>query len=39
MRRTSAGEINPPHFGHTASSDACTLSKLIFLDLGMIWVF
>jgi hypothetical protein len=35
MRRTSAGEIKPPHFGHTASSDARTFSRLIFRDLGM----
>jgi hypothetical protein len=29
MLRTSAGGIKPPHFGHTASSDALT-----FLDFG-----
>jgi hypothetical protein len=29
MRRTSAGGIKPPHFGHAASSDART-----FLDFG-----
>jgi hypothetical protein len=30
MGRTSAGEITFPHFGHTASSDASTFSRLIF---------
>jgi hypothetical protein len=33
MRRTSAGEITFPHFGHTASRDACTFSKLTLLAL------
>ncbi len=35
MRRNSAGEITFPHFGHTASSDAHTFSRLIFCELGM----
>jgi predicted DNA binding protein len=35
MRRTSAGGIKAPHFGHTASSDARTFSRLIFRELGM----
>jgi hypothetical protein len=35
MRRTSAGGINFPHFGHTASSDARTFSRLIFRARGM----
>ena len=34
MRRTSAGRINLPHFGQTASSDACTFSRLTFLERG-----
>jgi hypothetical protein len=34
MRRTSAGGINLPHFGHFASSDACTFLRLIFLERG-----
>jgi hypothetical protein len=33
------GEIKPPHFGHTASSDARTFSRLIFRERGMIWAF
>jgi hypothetical protein len=39
MRRTSAGVISFPHFGHTASSDARTFSRLIFRERGMIWAF
>jgi hypothetical protein len=35
MRRTSAGEIKPPHFGHTTSSGARTFSRLIFRELGI----
>jgi hypothetical protein len=35
MRRTSAGVITPPHFGHTALSDARTFSRLIFRALGI----
>ncbi len=35
MRRTSAGEIKAPHFGHTAWSDARTFSRLIFFRLGI----
>lgn len=35
MRLTSAGEITFPHFGHTASSDASTFSRLIFRELGI----
>ena len=35
-RRTSAGGIKPPHFGHTASSEARTFSRLVFLRLGMV---
>jgi hypothetical protein len=38
-RRAAAGEIKPPHFGHTASSDARTFSRLIFRERGMIWAF
>ena len=34
-RRISAGEIAFPHFGHTASRDACTLSRLILRDLDI----
>jgi hypothetical protein len=37
MRLTSEGKITLPHFGHTASSDARTFSRLIFRDLGMMW--
>jgi len=36
MRLTCAGEIKPPHFGQTASKDACTFSRLIFHALGVI---
>jgi hypothetical protein len=36
MRRTCTGEISAPHFGHTASSDARTFSRLIFRELAMI---
>jgi hypothetical protein len=39
MRRTSAGEINFPHLGHTLSSDASTFSRLILRPRGMIWAF
>jgi hypothetical protein len=39
MRRTSAGEIEAPHFGHTASSDARTFSRLIFFRLGTVQAF
>jgi hypothetical protein len=39
MRRTWAGEIAFPHFGHTASSEALTFSRLIFRALGMVWAF
>ena len=39
IRCISAGEIKPPHFGHTASSDARTFSRLIFRERGMIWAF
>jgi hypothetical protein len=35
-RRTWAGVISPPHFGHTASSEACTFSRLIFRERGMV---
>ena len=35
MRRTLAGGISFPHFGHTASSDARTFSRLIFRALGI----
>ena len=35
IRRTSAGGIKPPHFGHTASSDARTFSRLIFRERAM----
>jgi hypothetical protein len=35
MRRTLAGGIKRPHFGHTASSDARTFSRLIFRERGM----
>jgi hypothetical protein len=35
MRRISAGEISPPHFGQTASSEALTFSRLIFRALGI----
>jgi hypothetical protein len=34
-RRTSAGEITFPHFGHTLSIDASTFSRLIFRERGM----
>jgi hypothetical protein len=37
VRLTSEGKITLPHFGHTASSDARTFSRLIFRDLGMMW--
>jgi hypothetical protein len=39
MRRTSEGKITLPHFGHTASSDACTFSRLIFRERGMMWAY
>jgi hypothetical protein len=35
MRRTWAGEISAPHFGHTASSEARTFSRLILRVFGM----
>jgi hypothetical protein len=36
IRLTSAGGIMRPHFGQTASSDACTFSRLTFRELGMV---
>jgi hypothetical protein len=36
MRRSSAGEITFPHFGHTASSDASTFWRSIFRELGIV---
>jgi hypothetical protein len=39
MRFTLAGVITCAHFGHTLSSDASTLTRLIFFRLGTVRAF